>query len=72
MVWKKKHIAIASHKLRECVVSEIVNLVNVGTKMNLSDFLTKGTAWKSHHFLTGMFFGWWVVGDGVNMTKVKL
>ena len=50
----------------------MVNPVKVGTKMNLGDVLTKGTAWKTHHFLTGVFFGQWKVGDGVNMTAVKL
>ena len=62
---KKKHIAIANH-------DGIVNPIKVGTEVNLSDFFTKGTAWKTHHFLTGVFFGWWIVGDGVSMVEIKL
>ena len=58
--------------MRECVATIIVNPVKVGTKMNLSDFVTKSTDWKTHHFLTGMFFGRWMVGDGVDMMEVKL
>ena len=54
---KKKHIVFEYHKMWECVVAKIVNPVKVGTEMNLSDVLTKGTAWKTHHFLTGVFFG---------------
>ena len=51
---EKKHIAIAYHKMQECVAARIVNPVKMGTKINLSDFLTKGTAWKTQHFLTGI------------------
>ena len=69
---KKTHIAISYYKLQEYVAARIVNPVKVGTKMNLTDFLTKGTAWKTHCFLPGMFFGWRMVGDGVNMMEVKL
>ena len=69
---QEKHITIAYHKMQKCVSAKIVNLVKVGTKMNLSYFLTKGTAWKTHHFMTGIFFGWWMVGDKVNMMEVKL
>ena len=58
--------------MQECVAAGIVNPVKVGTELNLSDFLTMGTAWKTHHFLAGMFFGWWMVEDGVNMTSIKL
>ena len=69
---KKKHITIAYNKMQECVAAKIVNPVKVGIEMNLSDVLTKGTAWKTHQFLTGVFFGWWKVGDGVDMMAVKL
>ena len=69
---KKKHIAIAYHKMWECVAVKIVNPVKVGTKMNVSDVLTKVTAWKTHHILTGIFFGKWKVGNGANMMAVKL
>ena len=68
---KKKHINIANLKMWVCVAAKIVNPVKVGTERNLSDVLTNGTAWKTHHFLTGIFFGWWKVGDRVKMTAVK-
>ena len=50
--YKKKHTSIAYHKMWECIAAGIVNPVKVATKINLSDFLMKGTAWKTDHFLT--------------------
>ena len=69
---QEKNFAIAYHKMRECVAAKIVKPVKVGTEMNLSDVFTKGTTLKTHYFLTGIFLGWWKVGDGVDMTAVKL
>ena len=41
-VLKKKHNAIACHRLREGVASGIINLIHVRSELNLSDALTKG------------------------------
>ena len=38
---KKKHNAIAYHRVRECVAAEICRFVHVDSVSNLADFLTK-------------------------------
>ena len=38
---KKKHNAIGYHRIREAIVSRIVDLLHVASKENLADILTK-------------------------------
>ena len=38
---KKKHNAIAYHKVRECVACGIVDLIHIPGKDNITDILTK-------------------------------
>ena len=38
---KKKHNAISYHRIRECIAAGIIDLVHVGSKVNLADVLTK-------------------------------
>jgi len=38
---KKKHQAICYHRICECVAARVVRFVHVGSKENLSDFMTK-------------------------------
>ena len=46
---KKKHNAIAYHKVREAVASGIIVLEHVNTKENLADILTKPLGPMLHH-----------------------
>ena len=69
---KKRHLAIAYHKMRECVAAGIINPVRILTDHNISDFLTKLLEWGPHHYHAGAFFGRWKVGSGVNMMTVRL
>jgi len=41
---KKKHQAICYHRKCECVAARVVCFVHVGSKENLSDFMTKPLA----------------------------
>ena len=58
--------------MQECIAARIMNLVEVGTKVNLNDFLMKGTACKTHHYLTDVFFGLLMAGDKVDVVEVNL
>ena len=69
---KEKHVSLSFHKMRECVSVGIINPCKVDTKYNTSDFLTKSLTWKETHYHSGTFFGRWVHGEVVDMTKVAL
>ena len=48
---KKRHNALAYHKLRECVAADIIHIFHVPGKNNIADILTKpvdGTTFKHH------------------------
>ena len=54
---KKKHNAIAYHKVREVVAAEIVLLAHIKTDFNKSDILTKPMGPQDHYRLTeGILF----------------
>ena len=38
---KKRHNALAYHKIRECVAAGIIRIYNVDGKQNIADILTK-------------------------------
>jgi hypothetical protein len=69
---KKKEQAISFHTIGESVVSGIINPINVGTEVNVAEFLTKALAWKEHHYHSGVFFSKWGFGSEQNMSNVKL
>ena len=46
---KKKHNAIAYHKVRESVAAKIIKLVHVPIKDNIADILTKPLGPKMHY-----------------------
>ena len=69
---KKRHLAIAYHKTRECVAAGIINPVKILMDHNISNFLTKLLEWGPHHCHAGAFCGRWKVGSGVDMTTVRL
>ena len=48
---KKKHVAIAYHKTRECAAAGIVHPVKTMSHDNYADMLTKGLPPKSFHRL---------------------
>ena len=53
---KKRHLAIAYHKMRECVIAGIINPVKILMDHNISDFLMKLLEWGPHHYHAGAFF----------------
>ena len=55
--------------MQEYVAAGIINLVKVDTVLNLSDFLAKGTSWKTHHLLAGIFFGWCMARVNVDISS---
>ena len=69
---KKLHLAIAHHKMRECVAAGMINPIKIHTDHNIRDFLMKTTDWGTHHYHTGAFFGQWLVGAEVDILMVKL
>ena len=54
---KKKHNAIAYHKIREAVAADIVRVAFINSKMNRSDILTKPLGPSDHYTLSnGILF----------------
>ena len=55
---KKKHVANSYHKVREAVASGIIVLINIASKYNFSDCLTKALPIGDHNRLVdGIFYG---------------
>ena len=54
---KKRCLAIAYHKMRECVAAGNNNPVKILTDNNISDFLMKLLEWSPHHYQAGAFIG---------------
>ena len=52
---KKKHNAIAYHRVREAVAAEVINLVHVPTKDNIADIMTKPLSPQQHYSLVLKF-----------------
>ena len=52
---KKKHNAIAYHRVREAVAARVINLVHVLTKDNLADIMTKPLGPQQHYPLMSNF-----------------
>ena len=46
---KKKHNAIAYHRVREAVAAGVINLVHVSTKDNIADIMTKPLGPQQHY-----------------------
>ena len=59
---KKKHNAIAYHRVREACAAETIRIAHEGTTTNLSDLFTKMVAAVRRKFLLGNFCI--EVGDG--------
>ena len=52
---KKKHNAIAYHRVREAVAAGVINLAHVPTKDNLADIMTKPLGPQQHYPLMSKF-----------------
>ena len=52
---KKKHNAIAYHRVREAVAAEVINLVHVSSKDNVADIMTKPLGPQQHYPLMSRF-----------------
>ena len=53
---KKKHNAIAYHRVREAVASGIINMVHIPSTKNVADLLTKPLGPQKHYKLMSKFF----------------
>ena len=53
---KKKHNAIAYHRVREAVASRIIDMVHIPSTENVSDLLTKPLGPQKHYRLMSKFF----------------
>ena len=69
---KKKALVLCYHKIRECVAASIIQPVKVLTNYNIADAFTKALAWKEFHYHSGVFYGRWLPGAGIDMNSVKL
>ena len=52
---KKKHNAIAYHRVREAVAAGLINLAHVSTKDNIADIMTKPLGPQQHYPLMSKF-----------------
>ena len=52
---KKKHNAIAYHRVREAVAAGVINLVHLPSKDNVADIMTKPLGPQQHYLLMSRF-----------------
>ena len=52
---KKKHNAIAYHRVREAVAAGVINIAHVPTKDNITDIMTKPLGPQQHYPLMSKF-----------------
>ena len=52
---KKKHNAIAYHRVREAVAAGVINLAHVSTRDNIADIMTKPLGPQQHYLLMSKF-----------------
>ena len=48
---KKKHDAIAYHRVREAIAAKIIRVFHVDSKFNRADILTKALSAEKHQYL---------------------
>ena len=52
---KKKHNAIAYHRVREAIAAGVINLAHVSSKDNVADLLTKPLGFQQHYLIMSKY-----------------